>query len=1383
MRARKWVLYLFAVLLVSLLLFVQGWRFFKANERIKTYILTEIRPVLGEKCNISQVRLGFGNIRFVGVDIPLPDQQFSVHIKDIRIGLNIFSLLIRGFNPQAVSQDILLINPRLNIKVAAADSTNKSSDLMNYPANISEIKNSYKKQLKQIEFLKRLSIKKGEIYYQGYDSLQVLLANSIEGGFFVDPSDSIEIRLTGKLFTSKHQNLSLNGKVWGKTGTISYIKAELEDYNLQDRLPDFLFSALDFKSGQLNGDILLFRKPAPNSGFDIRGGFVITQGNVVADDGRLVIGDINIRSRFERWNMLIDYAQQKVNGNNVKLSGRIKNILNPHFYLQVNAENFQLGDISGLPIFKIQNKISGKANVVADIEGPLTDVVIKSTITTGSLLVDELKIEKIVVHNTWSKAHLLFNQCRFSALGNHFVVNARVDSLKEKKLLSGTVTMQGDMGDIFEKLTANYTHTCSSRLEATLGGSTNKPLIAGNCGLVLINRDNDTTAVAANFQVDGATAQITGKTAADTSAFRVRIEKKSVTQLNAIIKNVQDYVFRLWKFPGSDYLVKNLAIAVNLNGTLRDFIVDWDVNKIEGGYFKSALADLSARVIRSREKITADGTLVMFSGSPDEYSGKFVFKKEKDQYKLDEFSLGSDLNAKISAITDSTGQKILDGFIKTNNLNIPATLGIADSLLAGKLDMDLAVKGTLLAPEVTGEINVNKLLYKQVGPYDAHASINLHKKGIELHRFSIGTREATLLYAQGHFLRNDSLDILIKGAGFDLNKLWQVTNPDDAPFSGQTLIDLEISGTRHNPAIKGLIAIKDGLIYGVPFNEVEIHLAENPHNYPGVFIEKFRLTRQNQFELTANGFYPYNPRDSLSIDLRGQGNFLQILTDKISFFAKTASSGSLAARVTGSPMNPVLLSANLALENGLMHCGSVIPPITNISGQIEFIPENQFISIKTLDGLMGGKKFHIFNTLASPALSVRPLRNIILGDTGLNLGVIIPETPDNGIPLNIKGLMENDVFGTLDVHGRDGDMNFYFAAVEDRLTLRGAIDLYDCEIMYPFYEGAGTPSETIEYFLKNLEWDILVTPKNDVRFVRTFPAAIDNVYVNLHLNDETSRLDFTGQIEDESFRIIGEVRSAKGFIEYLDMNFRVERAGAEFDRSSLIPVVYGQARTTVTDTTGFSSQIMLTLQTYDVTMDKKPVDDNVRQEQSRGRWDQIRFKLSSDNPNVGSTEAQILSSLGYSNATLQKNPAIDVIGYGTENILFRPLFRPVERKLEETFGLDYIRFSSRFTKNFIDFNLNNNMGVNSRLALLKSTRLVVGKYLADQLFFQYTGQVETGIYYRYKDKNLGLHHQLGLEYHINPRLLLELEYDYDSMIWNKSDRDDKRVVLRHWFPF
>jgi hypothetical protein len=157
-----------------------------------------------------------------------------------------------------------------------------------------------------------------------------------------------------------------------------------------------------------------------------------------------------------------------------------------------------------------------------------------------------------------------------------------------------------------------------------------------------------------------------------------------------------------------------------------------------------------------------------------------------------------------------------------------------------------------------------------------------------------------------------------------------------------------------------------------------------------------------------------------------------------------------------------------------------------------------------------------------------------------------------------------------------------------------------------------------------------------------------------------------------------------------------------------------------------------------------------------------------------------MASLGYSTATLQ-DKAFDAIGISTENILLRPLYRPVERQLETLLGLDYVRFSSRFTRNLISFNLNDNPELNSRLSLLRSTKVIVGKYLANRIFLQYTGQVEAGIDYRYAEKNIGLRHTFGLEYRISPKLLLELEYDYNSMMY--ENHDDKRIVLRHWFPF
>ena len=102
-------------------------------------------------------------------------------------------------------------------------------------------------------------------------------------------------------------------------------------------------------------------------------------------------------------------------------------------------------------------------------------------------------------------------------------------------------------------------------------------------------------------------------------------------------------------------------------------------------------------------------------------------------------------------------------------------------------------------------------------------------------------------------------------------------------------------------------------------------------------------------------------------------------------------------------------------------------------------------------------------------------------------------------------------------------------------------------------------------------------------------------------------------------------------------------------------------------------------------------------------------------------------------------------------------------------------------KPLISSNLTENEELDSKLILLRSTKLVIGKFLADRFFLLYTGQLEAGVKYRFQQKGLGLRHTLGLEYRISPKLRLQMEYDYDSL--HLLDRDDKRIVIRHWFPF
>ncbi|MDZ7304596.1 MAG: translocation/assembly module TamB domain-containing protein, partial [candidate division KSB1 bacterium] len=259
------------------------------------------------------------------------------------------------------------------------------------------------------------------------------------------------------------------------------------------------------------------------------------------------------------------------------------------------------------------------------------------------------------------------------------------------------------------------------------------------------------------------------------------------------------------------------------------------------------------------------------------------------------------------------------------------------------------------------------------------------------------------------------------------------------------------------------------------------------------------------------------------------------------------------------------------------------------------------------------------------------------------------------------------------------------------------------------------------------------------------------------------------------------------------LNFRVEKFGAEFDKSDWWPIVYGRAWTTLTDSTNFPYNVYLTLHTID------PVTG---EEIERGRFQNAYFKLSSDRPGIlDNSQERILATLGYSIANV-RSKATEAVGISTDNLVFRPLIRPVERQLERRLGLDVVRLSSRFTRNFLvaNFNTNHNPVTtldptappetrreNPALAMLQSTRLLIGKYLWNDLYVNYIGQVEVGSDHTVASNleahpfiGLGLRHTLGLEYRINPAMHLQFEYDYNPLLMH--NKEDRKIWLRHSFP-
>lgn len=1383
MRKRKWALFAFILLIAFIFTSLESWRLAKANEKLKRYILTEFRPILGDQLHISTVHLSFGNIHIRGVDYPLPDNRSSVHIKDLRLGYNFFNLMLRGFDLRYISQDVLFDEPTFSLNAALDTVLIDNREMQaSQIAVLSHL--PIESQLKELDLFKHITLKEGKIVYSENDSASITLVHSLQGGIFRNAGDSAFIHLDGAFLNSDEQNVQIIGKGSMQSGTPAELEASFFDYDLEKGMPFIEKQVVDLLQGRVAGSIFI-KQNEDRDAYEISGKFTIEDGAANFLDNNIMLENLQSDMTLAGGALHITRANFEVNGSPATMSGDILNIRKPDFNLNITSDSSKCSSIVRAFSQDMADKIDGPASFHVTVQGPVDSIKINGRLFSAAMETPGIRFKSLAARFEYDQHKMTIKNLSATSLGADMRLAGMIDfSTHPKPKIEGVFSAVGRAEPYLAFLHIDSSVAAPARITAKIAGSLNEPLILGSLSASLLSAFSDTLTLDAALSYYNKRLTIEPISTADNMAVEGRIDwHKSPVTFALKVGNVEHLLSSLWRLPPQLANQNKFGLSMALQGSLKKMALLINVKQQLDGGGQKRIFQSSTTLEKFSDRLRSSGAFVIQPSSPFAANGDFKFVVTNKSMTLQRFRIGDNLSASFSANLD--GSQELSGTLEAKSFNLPPLLGVADSSITGQANIKLVLLGTIESPFVDGYINLHNARYHKLGAYDLYAYFNVDRDIIHVQHFLLNQHDATLLYAQGMYDASyDSLNMSIKGAGFDIGGIYALGAEEKPLVSGKTFVDVHVAGALAGPQISGILAVKNGMIYKFPFDEMELQLGDSTETptgmtRPRLHIDQFRLTRFDDYEILGSGKVPFSAGDSLSLNIDGKGNFLRLLGDLSDYFQNPGSDCRVTGRIRGTPAEPRLQAAHLSLRGAGMEFKSVVPPISNVNGDLTLDVGRKFIHLDSLNGLMGGKKFHIYNEPVSEIVADAPLKNMHIGDSEVHLGVLILTTPDGGVPLNFVGLMQPKDFARLDLLGKKPNEKFYFGAVDDALTLRGRINISGGKIMYPFYDG-GHASPKVQEFLENLRWDLFVSPESNTRFVRSFPGGIDEIYVDLKLDDNYGGLEFSGKNADESFRINGQVRSTKGFLEYLDLTFRVDQVGIEFDRGSLMPVAYGRAKTTVTDSLGIPSNIYLTMQTVDNTMDKKAVDDIVREEKGRARFNRIRFKLSSDNPNIGVSEAQIMATLGYSANNFQ-NSALGAIGFGTDNLILRPLFRPVEKGLEQKLGFDYVRFSSQLTKNIILFNLNDNLALNSRLALLQSTKVMVGKYLADRFFLQYTGQIESGVGYRYKQKDLGFHHTLGLEFQINPQLLMELEYDYDSlMLYN---RDDKRIIVRHWFPF
>jgi hypothetical protein len=599
-----------------------------------------------------------------------------------------------------------------------------------------------------------------------------------------------------------------------------------------------------------------------------------------------------------------------------------------------------------------------------------------------------------------------------------------------------------------------------------------------------------------------------------------------------------------------------------------------------------------------------------------------------------------------------------------------------------------------------------------------------------------------------------------------------VTGKPDV-LRGEAAIHVKAGGTASRPIFLAEVDLQNGTLGSVAFREMKVVLTDTllgPEGVSGgsLVVSKGSFRREDGVDASFWGIVPHGGSTPADLSFSVKGNLLGFLPETGSVFTKAEGAGELSVRLVGRPGRFRMAGGLVRLDQGKLELSSVTDRIEKIRVEAVLAEEDGFLQIQKCTGQIRGGSFWLTNSRVTgePGLESFRIENL-----GLQFGVFRLATSARGVPLHIPGLMASGEKGWLAFSGFGKGEPFLIAGSKESPLVSGMISVSDNQLTYPFLSfSEGSDDTALDRLLDRLRWDVLVVPRKDVHYVRDMESPVGNVYVDLKLQDALGGIHLQGNLGDDSFTVWGNLVSSEGAIDALDRYFRPERIEFDYPKGGS-PIFSGRAYTVISDSTGIPSTVWLNLVS---------IDQVTGLEEKQGPWGRVKFRFSSDNPNLGRNEADLLAAIGYSEGDI-KNRAYDAIGMQVENRLFRPILRPLEKGMRRYLGFDMVKFSSMFSRNLFEIQ-NTQMATFDPKWLLRSSKLTLGKSFGSGFMVFYSGEVQNGYGYRFPMIGLGLRHSIALEYAIRPELMLEMEYTYDNQLMYER-REDKRIWLRHVFPF
>ena len=1350
------------------------------DESFKRYVLSAIIVESEGKIDFGNFQIGFGKFRINEVLLDFKEEKFQLNLQSIEFSFDFFNLLSNLRRPDKAIDAVYIRNADLIIFSSEQDSqlTLPTGKLTNQ--QIKEIFTNIGK-LSNIE---KIMISNSSIRWQNGQQRIYSIVENLNGWLIARSLDEVTLEARGKMFSADKDNFYIDSKINFEENNLDMIIL-LDKYDLTKLDVPFLPEEIILTGGTIGGSFHILIND-----------FLLDQASI---NGELAIENLNfdmLSYSFSNIDLWVDINENKaeiINGDgqfaeaDFFMEGMISNVLKPEPKFEISLSHLALSHFESDLKTDLFNQASLNAHLLLEYKNghPGANVQLWAEHLD---LGERARIDDFKGSLTWQTDHVILND--LSGEFGNFNFHSTGEYQPSEKILSLKVKGNHQFGEhiLFDRLSDKEIHLAFNLLlnidEMHLNGNWRYQIGSPEDTLItafgdLLGKDNQLSVSLLRSNID---------------KFSAQLQIADFFQ-NPVINNAQIENFPITVFTSNAMLIAALErynTKFELQGALQSLRGKVYVNDRDNSENRFELNMQIANLLHPRRQVNGEVTV-------KNLNGRYSFTQSED-FLNGTFNFGNEIRGLITI--DFKDEEQVSGMIDFNKFKLLRAFSDAnatdDMINQAEINGSVFLSGDINDPRVKADLFADKFVINNIGYYQAEIHLQSDSSKIFADTVVIYLNNLPIMNgALTYKIQDHSITSHLSGTNIDIEPLLATVDPESRLLKGIADFDVQINGILQKPAIAAKLSVVNGEIATIEFDKMDLEIIDSVKT-TGRFenlqdhilsVENAELIRTGKYQLQVNGNLPLNANDSLSVHGEFWGDLFAFIPKLNPFFVDGTCVSDMQFSLGGTTNRPKLQGGSINIERGELWLAKVASHIKNIHGRIEMQEGTNQVNFVNLNAAIDDANLKI-NTVRDISLDDgRHLENWYFKGTDLDFGILQLETSERGVAVNIPGLMTEGDLAQLHLTGAPGEPYFYFAGPVRNPRLRGTVTLFNTRFTFPFVTQGTTnkePSVVVE-FLENIYWDIWVHSGQDVIYFRDIPAYFDKVYTELYIDEASQGIHFLGTLRKNTFHPIGQVISSRGRLEYLDTNFRVEQFAVEFTPNEIYPYVSGRAWTAVRDSVGAIPKTIY-LQLY-------ARDAETNEEKRQGRWEDFKFKLVSADPQIGETQEQVLAYLGFSVDNIREK-ATSVGGAVTERYLIRPILRPIERLMEKSFGVDLVRINSNIAKNLFYTSLGSEYRnkpfidpfstESPYLFLMQSSELTVGKYLSQNLYLTYTGQLVS--FYDQAQTSFDLNHSLGLEYRLLRNVLLEFEYDRELMGFyripnQKQYFEDFKIRLRHSFAF